>query len=199
MPTTQSRTSSAEIEQIVTLRVTNAIEAIVIYETKICMASESINQVVRQGSTIARKANNKRKWGKGSSVYSKIDLRFSYHQLRIREEDIPKTAFRTDYGHYKFQVMPFWFDQRTGGIHGFDESDHEEHPKLILELPKKEELYSKFSKSEFSLLKVEFLGHVIHSEGIHFDLAKGGAGNFVVYYGASHKGLGVVLIQKRRL
>ncbi|GJV07646.1 putative reverse transcriptase domain-containing protein [Tanacetum coccineum] len=58
----------------------------------------------------------------GSSVYSKIDLRSGYHQLRVCDEDIPKTAFRTRYGHYEFQVMPFWIDKRTGGIHGSDES-----------------------------------------------------------------------------
>ncbi|GJU91136.1 putative reverse transcriptase domain-containing protein [Tanacetum coccineum] len=93
----------------------------------------------------------------GSSVYSKIDLRSGYHQLRVREEDIPKTAFRTRYGHYEFQVMPF---------------EHEEHLKQILELLKKEELYAKFSKCEFWIPKVQFLGHVIDSEGIHVDPAK---------------------------
>ncbi|GJR93260.1 putative reverse transcriptase domain-containing protein [Tanacetum coccineum] len=99
----------------------------------------------------------------GSSVYSKIDLRSGYHQLRVREEDIPKTAFRTRYGHYEFQVMPF--EQATM-------SQHEEHLKLILELLKKEELYAKFSKCEFWIPKVQFLGHVIDSEGIHVDPAK---------------------------
>ncbi|GJR24270.1 putative reverse transcriptase domain-containing protein [Tanacetum coccineum] len=66
----------------------------------------------------------------GSSVYSKIDLRSGYHQLRVREEDILKTAFRTRYGHYEFQVMPFgissyavWFDKRTCRIHGPYESE----------------------------------------------------------------------------
>nr|GFA07643.1 putative reverse transcriptase domain-containing protein [Tanacetum cinerariifolium] len=82
----------------------------------------------------------------GSSVYSKIDLRSGYHQLRVRGEDIPKTAFRTRYGHYKFQA--------------------------ILELLKKEELYAKFSKCEFWIPKVQFLGHVIDSQGIHVDPAK---------------------------
>ncbi|GJV48789.1 putative reverse transcriptase domain-containing protein [Tanacetum coccineum] len=75
----------------------------------------------------------------GSSVYSKIDLRSGYHQLRVREEDIPKTAFRTRYGYYEFQ----------------DKKEHEEHLKAILELLKKEELYAKFSKCEFWIPKIE--------------------------------------------
>ncbi|GJQ96086.1 putative reverse transcriptase domain-containing protein [Tanacetum coccineum] len=88
-----------------------------------------------------------------SRVYSKIDLSSGYHQLRVREEDIPKTAFRTRYGRY-------------------DEEEYAEHLKLILKLLKKEKLYAKFSKCEFWLSKVQFLGHVIDSEGIHVDPAK---------------------------
>ncbi|GJY76185.1 putative reverse transcriptase domain-containing protein [Tanacetum coccineum] len=65
-----------------------------------------------------------------------------------------------------------WFDKRTCRIHGPYESEHEEHLKLILELLKKEELYAKFSKCEFWIPKVQFLGHVIDSEGIHVDPAK---------------------------
>nr|GFB12914.1 putative reverse transcriptase domain-containing protein [Tanacetum cinerariifolium] len=108
----------------------------------------------------------------GSSVYSKIDLRSGYHQLRVREEDIPKTAFRTRYGHYKFQDYAIWFDERTGRIHGPYESEHEEHLRWILELLKKEELYAKFSKNKFWIPKVQFLGHVIDKQGIHVDPAR---------------------------
>ncbi|GJR03366.1 putative reverse transcriptase domain-containing protein [Tanacetum coccineum] len=89
----------------------------------------------------------------GSSIYSKIDLRLGYHQLRVREEDIPKTAFKTHYGHYEFQ----------------NKQEHEEHLKLILELIKKEELYAKFSKCDLWIPKVQFLGHVIDSEGNSVD------------------------------
>ncbi|GJT77788.1 putative reverse transcriptase domain-containing protein [Tanacetum coccineum] len=130
----------------------------------------------------------------GSSVYSKIDLRCGYHQLRFREEDIPKTAFRTRYGHYEFQVTPFGLTNASTVfinlmnqvckpyldkfvivfindilIYSKSEEEHEEHLKLILELLKKEELYAKFSKCEFWLPKVNFLGHMIDSEGIHVD------------------------------
>ncbi|GKF22032.1 putative reverse transcriptase domain-containing protein, partial [Tanacetum coccineum] len=120
----------------------------------------------------------------GSSIYSKIDLRSRYHQLRVQEQDIPKTAFRTRYGHYEFQVMPFgltnapyldkfvivFIDDIL--IYSKDEKEHEEHLKEILELLKKEQLYAKFSKCEFWIPKVQFLSHVIDSRGIHVDPAK---------------------------
>nr|GEW32239.1 putative reverse transcriptase domain-containing protein [Tanacetum cinerariifolium] len=103
----------------------------------------------------------------GSNVYSKIDLRSGYHQLRVLEEDIPKTAFRTRYGHYEFQVMPFGLTNAPA-----NKKEHEEHLKAILEILKKEELYAKFSKYEFKIPKVQFLSHVIDSKGIHVDPAK---------------------------
>ncbi|GJU75055.1 putative reverse transcriptase domain-containing protein [Tanacetum coccineum] len=134
---------------------------------------------------------------KGSSVYSKIDLRSGYHQLRVREEDISKTAFRTRYGHYEFQVMPFGLTNAPAVfmdlmnrvckpyldkfvivfiddilIYSKNKQEHEEHLKIILELLKKEELYAKFSKCEFWIPKVQFLGHVIDNKGIHVDPAK---------------------------
>nr|GEZ30288.1 putative reverse transcriptase domain-containing protein [Tanacetum cinerariifolium] len=108
----------------------------------------------------------------GFNVYSKIDLRSGYHQLRVREEDILKTAFRTRYGQYEFldKFVIVFIDDIL--IYSKNEKEHEEHLKAILELLKKEELYAKFSKCEFWIPKVQFLGHVIDSQGIHVDPAK---------------------------
>ncbi|GKA00620.1 putative reverse transcriptase domain-containing protein [Tanacetum coccineum] len=100
-------------------------------------------------------------------MYIDYHLRLGYHQLRVREQDIPKMAFRTWYGHYEFQVMPFGLTNAPA-----DKKEHEEHLKAILELLKKEKLYAKFSKCEFWISKVQFLGHVIDSRGIHVDPAK---------------------------
>ncbi|GJW97998.1 putative reverse transcriptase domain-containing protein, partial [Tanacetum coccineum] len=91
-----------------------------------------------------------------SSVYSKIELRSGYHQLRVHDEDIPKTAFRTRYGQYEFQVMPFGLTNA---------------PAVFMDLMN-QELYAKFLKCDFWLSRVQFLGHVIDSEGIHVDPTK---------------------------
>ncbi|GJW44414.1 putative reverse transcriptase domain-containing protein [Tanacetum coccineum] len=141
----------------------------------------------------------------GSRVYSKIDLRSGYHQLRVREEYIPKTVFRTRYGHYKFQVMPFGLTNAPAS-----KEEHLKHLKLILELLKKEELYAKFSKCEFWLSKnVKF--DWSEKEEAAFQLLKQklcsapilalpeGSENFVVYCDASRKGLGIVLMQKEKV
>nr|GFC57872.1 putative reverse transcriptase domain-containing protein [Tanacetum cinerariifolium] len=130
----------------------------------------------------------------GSRYFSKVDLRSGYHQLRIREEDIPKTAFRTRYGHIEFTVMPFDLTNAPAVfmdlmnhvcrpyldkfvivfiddilIYLKSKKEHEVQLKLILELLKKEKLFGKFSKCEFLLQEVHFLGHVVNSEGIHVD------------------------------
>nr|GFA49668.1 hypothetical protein [Tanacetum cinerariifolium] len=89
------------------------------------------------------------------------------YRLPVCEEDIPKTSFRTHYGLYEFQVMSFSLTNAPE-----NRKEHEGHLKLILKLLKEEELYAKFSKCEFWLSKVKFLGHVIDSEGIHVDPTK---------------------------
>nr|GFA28419.1 putative reverse transcriptase domain-containing protein [Tanacetum cinerariifolium] len=132
-----------------------------------------------------------------SSVYSKIDLIPGYHQLRVRDEDIPKTTFRTRYGHYEFQVMPFGLTNTPAVfmdlmnrvckpymdkfiivfiddilIYSRNEEEHTNHLRIILELLTNEKLYAKFSKCEFWIHIVLFLGHLIDSQGLHVDPAK---------------------------
>nr|GEV59850.1 putative reverse transcriptase domain-containing protein [Tanacetum cinerariifolium] len=155
----------------------------------------------------------------GSSVYSKIDLRSDYHQLRVRENDILIMTFRTRYGHYKFQVMPFGLTNA---------------PAIFMDLMNRDKLYAKFSKCEFWLDSMKFLGHVINSQGVHVDPAKvevikswtapksptevrqflglagyyrsapilalpEGSKDFVVYCDALSKGYGAVLMQQKKV
>ncbi|GKE42815.1 putative reverse transcriptase domain-containing protein [Tanacetum coccineum] len=108
----------------------------------------------------------------GSSVYSKIDLRSGYCQLRVRDEDIPKTAFRTRYGHYEFQVMPFGLTNASAVFMDLMNQEHANHLRIILELLKKEKLYAKFSNYDFWIHIVQFLEHLIDSQGLHVDPAK---------------------------
>ncbi|GKE82866.1 putative reverse transcriptase domain-containing protein, partial [Tanacetum coccineum] len=118
----------------------------------------------------------------GSSVYSKIDLRSGYHQLCIREEDIPIIAFRTCYGHYEFRVMPFGLTNAPAVF--MDLMNRVCKPYLdkfvivfiddilIYSRNKEEHGEPKFSKCDFWLDSVQFLGHVIDNSGVHVDPAK---------------------------
>ena len=133
----------------------------------------------------------------GAKVFSKIDLRSGYPQLRIRESDIPKTAFRTRYGHYEFLVMSFgltnapvaFMDLMNWVFHPYldwfvivfiddilvysrSELEHERHLDSVLQTLRHYQLYAKFDKCEFWLSRVGFLEHVVSADGIYVDSQK---------------------------
>ncbi|KAL0544440.1 hypothetical protein IC582_019555 [Cucumis melo] len=133
----------------------------------------------------------------GATVFSKIDLRSGYHQLRIKDEDVPKTAFRSRYGHYEFIVMSFGLTNAPALfmdlmnrvfrefldtfvivfiddilIYSKTEAEHEEHLRMVLQTLRDNKLYAKFSKCEFWLKQVSFLGHVVSKAGVSVDPAK---------------------------
>jgi hypothetical protein len=123
---------------------------------------------------------------KGVSVFSKIYLRSGYHQLKIQESGIPKTAFCTRYGLYEYTVLYLmnkvfmeYLDKFVivfiDNILIFSnkiEEEHERHLKLVLEKLRSNKLYAKFSKCEFWLTEVAFLGHVIYAGGVSADPGK---------------------------
>ncbi|GJV04689.1 putative reverse transcriptase domain-containing protein [Tanacetum coccineum] len=164
---------------------------------RMCIDYRELNKLTVKNRYLLARINDLFNQLQGSRLYSKIYLRSGYHQLRVRDEDIPKTAFRTRYGHYEFQVIPFGLTNALVVfmdlmnrvcrpyldkfvivfiddilIYSKTKEEHDAHLRQILELIKKEELYAKFSKCDFWVSKVQFLGHVIDSEGIHVDPAK---------------------------
>ena len=133
----------------------------------------------------------------GSRVYSKIDLRSGYHQLRVQESDVPKTAFRTRYGHYEFLVMPFGLTNALAAfmdlmnrvfqpyldrfvivfiddilVYSGSSEEHSKHLRIVLQTLRERQLYAKLSKCQFWLDRVAFLGHVISVEGVSVDPQK---------------------------
>ena len=130
-------------------------------------------------------------------MYSKIDLRLGYHQLRVQEGDVPKTAFRTRYGHYEFLMMPFGLTNAPTSfmdlmnrvfqpyldsfvivfidvilVYSSIPEEHSEHLRIVLQTLRERQLYAKLSKCQFWLDRVTFLGRVISAEGVSVDPQK---------------------------
>ncbi|GJZ80897.1 retrovirus-related pol polyprotein from transposon TNT 1-94 [Tanacetum coccineum] len=174
----------------------------------------------------------------GSSVLlERIGLRPGYHQTESMDVRVSKNAFKTRYRHYEFQVMPFGLTNAPAVfmdlmnrvcktyldkfvivfiddilIYSRNKEEHANHLRIILELPKKEKLYAKFSKCDFWIRIMQFLGHLIDNQGLHVDPSKievlceapilalpEGNDDFVVYCDASHQGLGAVLMQREKV
>ena len=134
---------------------------------------------------------------RGARVYSKINICTVYHQLRVREADIPKTAFRTRYGHFEFIVIPFeltnaptafmdlmhrvfqpYLDQFVVVlfddilIYSMSKEEHEGHLMIVIQALRDHQLNAKFSKCEFWFTEVRFLGHVVSASGVSVDPEK---------------------------
>ena len=134
---------------------------------------------------------------RGAMVFSKIDLRFGYHQVRIKDEDVFKIVFRNQYGHYEFVVMPFGLTNApvvfmclmNNVVHKYldkfvvvfiddiliyskTEEEYKEHLKIVLQELRDHQLFAKFSKCDFFKDKIQYLGHVVTKEGIPMDPKK---------------------------
>ena len=131
---------------------------------------------------------------KGATVFSKIDLRSGYHHLRIKDEDIHKTAFRTRYGHYEFTVLPFGLTNAPEAfmnlmnnifqdyldkfvlvfiddilIYSKNEEEHQRHLEIVLQRLRKHKLYGKLSKCIFYQKEIQYLGHIISTQALVVD------------------------------
>jgi len=134
---------------------------------------------------------------KGAGVFSKIDLRSGYHQLRVKDADVSKTAFRTRYRHYEFLVMQFglinapasFMDLMNRIFHPYldrfvvvfiddilvyskTREEHDEHLRIILQTLREKKLHAKLSKCDFWMSEISFLGHIVSAEGIRVDPKK---------------------------
>jgi hypothetical protein len=164
---------------------------------RMCVDYRSLNEVTIKNKYPLPRIEDLFDQMKGASVFSKIDLRLRYHQLKIRESDIPKTAFHTRYGLYEYTMMSFGLTNAPTYfmylmnkifmenldkfvvvfiddilIFSKTEEEHEKHLRMVLEKLSSNQLYAKFSKCEFWLTEVAFLRHVISAGEISVDPSK---------------------------
>lgn len=163
----------------------------------LCIDYRQLNRVIIKNKYLLPKIDDLFDQLQGVSTFSKIDLKSSYHQLRIWKENIPKTAFRTWYGHYEFTVMPLGLTNAPVTfmdlmnrvfksyldrfiivfiddiqVYSRNPSEHEQHLRMVLQMLQEHALYAKFTKCEFWLNRMVFLGHVVTSDGISVDPTK---------------------------
>ncbi|KAA3480760.1 DNA/RNA polymerases superfamily protein [Gossypium australe] len=164
---------------------------------RLCIDDRQLNKVTVKNKYPLPRIDDLFDQLKGAIVFSKIDLRSSYYQLRVKDSDVPKIAFRTRYGHYEFLVMPFGLTNTPAVfmdlmnrifrpyldkfvivciddilIYSRDENVHAEHLRTVLQVLQGKQLYAKFSKIEFLLKEVRFLGHIVSGDGIRVDPRK---------------------------
>ncbi|XP_019178924.1 PREDICTED: uncharacterized protein LOC109174093 [Ipomoea nil] len=161
---------------------------------RLCIDYRELNQVTVKNKYPLRRIDDLFDQLRGAGVFSKVDLRSGYHQIRVADKDIPKTAFRTRYGHYEFTVMPFGMTNAPAVfmdlmnrvfkphlddfvivfigdilVYSKDKRENVGHLQTVLQILREKQLYAKFSKCEFWKDSVTFLGHVIDSRGISVD------------------------------
>ncbi|GAU42639.1 hypothetical protein TSUD_398440 [Trifolium subterraneum] len=164
---------------------------------RLCIDYRQLNKVTIKNKYLLPRIDDLLDQLRGATIFSKIDLRSGYHQIRIRTSDVSKTAFRTRYGHYEFLVMPFGLTNAPAVfmdymnrifqpyldkfvvifiddilIYSKDPQEHAEHLRIVLNILREKQLYAKFSKCEFWLSEVKFLGHVISQGGVSVDPSK---------------------------
>jgi hypothetical protein len=164
---------------------------------RMCIDYRELNKVTIKNRYPSQRIGDLLHHLQGAHTFSKINLRLGYHQVKVKEEDIPKTAFKTRYEHYEFLVMSFgltnvptiFIDMMNRVFHDYLDQfivvfiddimiysktlkEHKEHIRKTLERLQREQLYSKLEKCEIWLDSVSFLGHVISREGVAIDLEK---------------------------
>ena len=162
-----------------------------------CIDYRKINKVTVKNKYLFPRIEDLFDHLKGASVFSKIDLRSGYYQLWVKEVDVPKTAFKTRYGHYEFLVMPFGLTNAPAAfmdltdrvfrpyldqfvvvfiddilVYSKDAQEREHHLRIVLQTLRENKLFAKLSKCDFWLKKVSFLGHIVSAEGIIVDPVK---------------------------
>ena len=164
---------------------------------RLCVDYRQLNKMTMKNKYLLPRIDDLFNQLKGTSVFLKINLRSRYHQLRIKDVDVHKIAFRARYGHYEFIVMPFGLTNAPAAfidlmncvfrpyvdkivvvfiddilMYSKDREDHDTHLRVGVETLRKEQLYEKLSKCEFWLGEVSFLGHIILEEAIRVDPKK---------------------------
>ena len=164
---------------------------------RLCIDYRQLNQVTVKNRYPLPRIDDLFDQLKTAGIFSKIDLRSGYHQLRVKESDIQKTAFRTRYGHYEFLVMPFGLTNAPAAfmslmntvfheyldkfiivfvddilVYSNNEEDHGKHLSIALQVLRENQLFAKLSKCDFWLKEVNFLGHVVSKAGVAVDPSK---------------------------
>ncbi|XP_052726000.1 uncharacterized protein LOC128194436 [Vigna angularis] len=165
--------------------------------SRLCIDYRQLNKLTIKNKYLLPRIDDLLDQLRGATIFSKIDLRSGYHQIRVKEEDIQKTAFQSRYGHYEYVVMPFGVTNAPAIfmdymnrifrpyldkfvvvfiddilVYSKSYEEHEDHLRTVLGVLREKELYAKFSKCEFLMKEVQFLGHIVSAGGISVDPAK---------------------------